>query len=403
MYNPVTMTPTIAVQYLETIDPREHTPEAVRERLQAACDLLPVSMVLLGWKAPRRLVDVCAQITARHGARLFLWHPLLCEDSADFPLPDRRTMGLSGESLPGYRDQPEFTFICPNQPAAREAALEHLEGSLRGSPFQGVFLDRIRFPSPAAARPEHLACFCSHCHAAASREDLDLDAIQSTLAGSLAQPEAGQAFVASLFNCHPGRLSAGALDAFLDFRQRSITRLVLEASGVATSLGMAVGLDCFSPCLTRMVGQDLAELNRSCEWIKIMTYTHTLAPAGLPFELLGLADWLVSHSRMTPRQALLCLADASGLPLPGNLSEIRADGLPAEAITAEIRLGRSLGVERLFAGAALVDLPGVNSASAGQHAADLTACRSAGADGWVLSWDLWHISPARLEQVARFL
>jgi len=395
------MTPIIAVQYLEYYSPELHTPEAVRQCLQAAFDRLPVSLVLLGWNTPRPLVDVCAEITARRQARLFLWHPLLTSDGVFFPLPEWRTVGLDAESIVGFHGEPDFTFVCPNRPAGREAALERLSAVLRGSPFQGVFLDRIRFPSLAAAPDSQMACFCEACRQAASQEGLDLEAVQLLLSGRLDQPGGCRSLVESLLTPRHARSEADLLESFLDFRQRSITRLVHEAASIAASQSMAVGLDCFSPRLTRIVGQDLTALNAACEWIKIMTYTRTLAPAGLPFELLGLASWLSTHFRFSHVQVLHCLADVCGLPLPSSLSELHTNGLPPQAILAEIQLGRSLGVSRLFVGAALVDLPGKNSASPEQHAADLAACRSAGADGLVLSWDLWHISAERLEQVAK--
>ena len=395
------MNPTIAVQYLEYYSPKQHTPEAVRQRLQAAFDRLPISLVLLGWNTPRSLVDVCAEVTARRQARLFLWHPLLASDGVFFPLPEWRTIGLNGEIVAGFHSEPDFTFVCPNRPAVRQAVLQRLSAVLRGSPFQGVFLDRIRFPSPAAAPDTQLTCFCEACRQAAMEAGLDLDAVQLFMTGRLVQPGGCRSLVESLLTPRHALSEADLLASFLDFRQRSISRIVHEAANIITSQGMAVGLDCFTPGLARMVGQDLTALNATCEWIKIMTYTHTLAPAGLPFELLGLASWLTSRFHISRRQVLHCMAEATGLPLPASLSALRSNGLPPEAISAEIQLGRSLGVSRIFVGAALVNLPGINAVSTEQHTADLTACRTAAADGLVLSWDLWHISPERLDQVAK--
>jgi hypothetical protein len=392
----------IAVQYMETYDPELHTPGAVVQCLQAAFDRLPIGMVLLGWNTPRPLADLCAAVAARHKARLFLWHPLLSGDGVFFPRPEWRPIDLDGESLSGFQGQPEFTFVCPNHPAARQAALEHLSVVLRDSPFQGVFLDRIRYPSPASDPHELLACFCQACRQAASQEGLDLEAVRLFLTNRLSQPEGGRALVESLLTPRHARSEADLLEDFLDFRQRSINRIVQEAADRVTAQGMAVGLDCFSPRLTRMVGQDLTTLNATCEWIKIMTYTHTLGPAGLPFELLGLAGWLTRHDHLSPIRAMRCLAEASGLPLPASLSGLRTQGLAPEAILAEVQLGRSLHVSRLWMGAALVDLPGINAVSGDQYAADLAACREAAPDGLVLSWDLWHISPERLEQVRAF-
>ena len=77
------------------------------------------------------------------------------------------------------------------------------------------------------------------------------------------------------------------LDSYLRFRVDSISRIASEAADLARRAGLAVGLDCFSPVLTNAVAQDVAKLDGHCDWIKFMTYGHTLAPAGLPFELNG--------------------------------------------------------------------------------------------------------------------
>ena len=57
---------------------------------------------------------------------------------------------------------------------------------------------------------------------------------------------------------------------------------------------LEVGLDCFSPALTRLVGQDLAALAPLADWTKLMVYGHARGPATLPYEIGALADWLAA-------------------------------------------------------------------------------------------------------------
>ena len=78
---------------------------------------------------------------------------------------------------------------------------------------------------------------------------------------------------------------------------------------------MPVGLDCFSPMLMSMAGQDQHRLGKGVDWIKLMSYAHTLGPAGIPFELLALADWLVEHTGLDEQAALKLLSQASELGL----------------------------------------------------------------------------------------
>ena len=393
---------TFAIQYLEdgpgvtTIAPSE-----ARARLRAACERLPISLVLVGWNLPHLLVHACGEEAAHAGAHLFRWHPLLTGDGTFVPRPEWQTVGLDGDSVPGFRSMPEFTFVCPNRPAVREAALHHLYKVLQPGHYQGVFLDRIRYPSPAANPSSLLACFCEDCHRAASAEGLDLEAARRHIRSLVATPEHALSFARTLLALAPAPSDSAlaALCAFLDFRARSITRFVQAAADLVHAEGLAVGLDCFSPALTHMVGQDAGALDAHCEWIKIMAYGHTLGPAGLPFELLDLAHWLVSQRSAGESETMEWLSLATRLPLPSTRALLREQGLSPEALAAETRRGRAVGVSTLLAGIELVEIEGVTRLNPAQITADLRAFHAAGADGLVLSWDLLYIPLERLELV----
>lgn len=394
---------TFAIQYLEDRPGvAEIAPHEARTRLRAACEELPISLVLLGWNLPHALLHACAEEATRTGAHLFRWHPLLTGDGTFVPPPEWQTIGLDGHPVPGFRAMPEFTFVCPNRPAVREAVWNHLYDVLRGGHYRGVFLDRIRYPSPAANPARLLACFCDDCQRAASAEGFDLEAARRHIRRLAARSECGPSFVRVLLNpLFPASSdpALAALRAFLDFRTHSITRFLQATAHLIHTQGLAVGLDCFSPALTHMVGQDLGALDSCCDWIKIMAYGHTLGPAGLPFELLGLADWLVAQRWATEPQALEWLSLATRLPLPPTRMALRERGLAPAALGAEARRARAEGVTTLLAGIELVEIEGVTRLTPAQMEADLRAFFAAGADGLVLSWDLWAIPLQRLDLV----
>jgi hypothetical protein len=392
-----------AIQYLEDSPGlAARTPAEVRARLRAALDCLPISVIILGWHLPTALSRVCAEEATRAGAQVFRWHPLLTGDASLVPRPEWRTVGLAGEPVPGFRGLPEFTFICPNRPAVRDATLSHLRDAIRRGDYQGVFLDRIRYPSPTPAPDLWLACFCDDCRRAAAAEGLDLEAARRQTKALLATPGNATAFVQALLDpaaCAPADSDLAMLRAFLDFRARSISRFVQAAADVVHAEKLAVGLDCFSPALTYMVGQDLGMLAPHCEWIKVMTYGHTLGPAGLPFELLDLADWLIDQQLASEAEALKWLSQASHLPLPSRRAALREEGIAPEGLAAETRRARGAGASMLLAGIELVDIPEAVRLQPAQIAADVDAFRAAGADGLALAWDLWHIPVERLELV----
>jgi len=380
---------TLAVQYLEYA-PSEATPAKVRKRLHQAFELLPISIVILGWDLPSRLEEAVAEETTRHKATLYRWHPLLASD-AGFALPaEWGPINLRGEPVPGFKGLPEFTFICPNRTDVQEWIAERIEVSAQRGLYQGLFFVLMRFPAPTENPERHLACFCKYCQRIASDSGLDLEAVRRRIEAFLTDADHAKTFIRCLFTASDDSL----IDLFFKFRSDCISRSIQFASKLARSHGLSIGLDCFSPSLTRMVGQNLSALNKSCDWIKLMTYPRVFGPAGLPFELLALREWLKVRDNIHETEAAQIVNEASGLSLGPN-------GLDSESITHEIQLGRNAGITNLLAGIALIEMKDIHTSTVEQIQSDLIACQDA--DGLVLSWDLWHIKPETLNTISTFL
>jgi hypothetical protein len=396
---------TFAVQYLEdSPDLASIAPREAQVCLRKAFRTLPISYVLIGWNLSEALLDACAEETERAGAKLYRWHPLLTGDGDLQPRPEWQTIGLDGHPVPGFQSMPEFTFLCPNRPQVRQAVLDHVRDLARSRRYRGFFLDRIRCPSPTSNPSRLLACFCDDCRRAARVQGLHLDRVRGQIHSLLSNRDGAITLIGELLG-HPTTdwpsAEVRALRSFLHFRANSITRLVAEVARLVHEQGQEIGLDCFSPALTWMVGQDLSALDAHCEWTKTMSYGHTMGPAGLPYELLGLADWLVETVGTDEAEALAWLSRVSGLGLPSTRKALLEGGLSPPALAAETQRARRAGVHNLLAGIELVDLEGITRLTRSQIEADLRAFRTAGADGLVLSWDLWHIPPGRLGQVRR--
>jgi hypothetical protein len=314
------------------------------------------------------------------------------------PRPDWQTVGVTGELVPGFRGMPEFTFVCPHKTAVRSTILAHLQTISRSRLYDGIFLDRMRFPSPAADPGRWLACFCEDCQREAKKEGLDLTAVRHHINETLSQPNGARLILQDLAGFQkPPRSKLGE---FLAFRTRTITQFIAEVVSVIRGEGLDVGLDCFAPSLTHMVGQDLATLSPLGDWVKVMTYAHTLGPAGLPFEILELANWLIAHGA-SEQQALTWLSETLRTPLPEDLATLRNPGLSTTALQAELRRGAETAVSTpLLAGIELIKLDGITHLSPTQMKRDLTALRNIHVDGLALSWDLYHMPLAHLDLVA---
>lgn len=79
------------------------------------------------------------------------------------------------------------------------------------------------------------------------------------------------------------------VEAYLNARAGLITGIIGELADYFRGKGMKVGLDLFAPFLSIFVGQDYVELSRKADFIKPMLYRHTYTPAGMQYELDGMA------------------------------------------------------------------------------------------------------------------
>lgn len=387
----------LMLQYLEPgphlamLSPSEAAGRLRETLTRLALRAAPLEAVLLGWDLPEALVEACAREAAQAGARLYLWHPLLTAQGTPPGWEGWRVQAADGSPVPGHAGLPEFTFLCPNHPEARDFAVARLCRSLADARYAGVFLDRIRWPSPAAGLEAHLGCFCPHCVEAAREAGIDLAAVQRALR-ALPPSRSLEALLG-------GACDDDLLSTWVRWRMGCITAVVAEVAAQARRLGKSVGLDVWSPALAPLVGQSLPALGPYADWVKIMTYGRAWGPAGLPFEIALLARWLASCGALHERQVLSPLATLLGLPLPADEAALRRDGLAAEALAVEVGRARALSAAPLLAGLELVEIPGVCTLQATQVRATLSALRGAGVDGLVLSWDLWRIPLERLEWI----
>lgn len=394
----------ITIQYLEPAPEIASIPtDQVVSKLQQAWERLPFTHLLIGWAIPERLLEACKKFTEQHTIQFLRWHPLLTYNQAPID-PALQVINLYLQPIPGFQNLPEFTFFCPNHPAAQERILADLSAHIETGLYDGFFLDRIRYPSPSSDPYRSLGCFCPSCRKIASDFDLDLEKIRAELLQAEQKGQFPPHFLAS-FGVAQAALSAAdsltEFQRFLHFRAQSITNILQEVTVAIKTKNLEVGLDAFSPSLAFMVGQDLAKITPLADWTKVMSYAHTLGPAGIPYELSQLAQFLKQKFAREEIEILSVLSQIFELEIPHPLEELLQTGLSSSTLAKEIERAVQSSPKPILAGIELVEIPGVATLSTAQIEQDLQAVKQVKPAGIAISWDLWHIPLERLEIVRR--
>jgi hypothetical protein len=377
----------------ESLDPLGML-ETVR-RVQEAIDL---DLLIVGFReAPEIFREFCGSL--RPVGDTVLWYGVLSDieglEDSDLVVnwQGERSRGWGGWVEKGGEVEETFRFVCPNNPSARQKVVRRLRDLLARYAFTGVFLDKIRFPSPANGVDEMLSCFCGHCRDAAARVDLDLDAVVKILAdrpidlcASRAAPSGDEPspWLTALFAGSP------TLSRFLRFRADSVAAVVAELAEQARRMGRKVSLDLFSPCLASLVGQDYERLRRHCDWAKPMTYRLAQGPAGLRLEIPALIEGVANRFGLDEALIVEWSARHAGFNRD-MLLETRERAVPISFIQAEIDAAvRALAPVPVYFGLELIRQPCVIDVDPA-HVVDMVkAGRAANAAGLVISWDLMH-------------
>jgi hypothetical protein len=384
--------------------------DRVMEVVERARSIVDLDVLIVGATENPEIFRAMTNPGRRPAKEVFLWHNLLSDiegmQESDLVVNWRgeRSRGWGGWAEKGAEIHETFRFVCPNNPAAKEKTLHALREMLDRYPFDGVFLDKMRFPSPANGLNEVLTCFCDHCRRAAAAAGLDLASIARSLEEWFIPSEAspatcGHAGVKSwldeLVAANP------SLSAFLRFRRDSITRLIAGAHNEAAHRGRKVSLDLFSPGLAPLVGQDYGALSRYSAWVKPMTYRVAMGPAGLRLEIPALVEGVALMFDLNESS----ISDWASDHVPGfdsdTLRLTRESAVPLSLMKSEIAEAvRSVRPVPVYFGLELVSHPGVIEITPALVNDMVRAGREARAAGTIISWDLMHAPVDGLKALA---
>ena len=244
------------------------------------------------------------------------------------------------------RRQKWFGSGCPNHPAVRASSLERHRLAAAREHVAGVFLDGIRFASPASGLDAFCTCFCEHCARAAASLGLDFGRMKHDVTALHRHLGSGLLLVPPELAGSPSALVGslarwpGAVD-WLGFRRRIVTDFAGELAQEVRRDGKRLGAYLFSPCLAPLVGQDCAAMAPFVDVFAPMLYRNVnerncIAP--INSELHVIASWA---DRVADPSWVLTLA---GFPSEtfSQRDELLVRGLSPDAVGVETARARAL-------------------------------------------------------------
>jgi len=386
----------------------------LRQKLAKAKSLAHLQRVMI-WaddepELYHRLVKLCKE----HDLETYLWFNVLadtpgyeaCVEDGVLNYTNRRGNGQLGSWEKLGQGGEEFRFICPNNTIALDKVFQQFTTLVDHTSFDGVFFDRIRYPSFTNGFESLFTCFCEFCQDKFTRRyGTSLDSYRDKIHELLERLRELDPDELAQYHRLEGLWEIDELKEFFEFRRTSVYDVVQRFSQYVHSQGRQVGLDLFTPSFAPFVSQDYQRLSTCCDWIKPMTYCHVLGPAGVPLEITCLMRAMsILSPKLNEKHIIRFLSRVLGVTLPESGEVIRRQGIPEEFIARELEkiCGLSLPDNvQIYCGVEAVHFPTLGLKITKEMLALSLKALQSRADGLVASWDLLHIPEENLEMLGR--
>jgi len=259
------------------------TYQEVEDKLQPLLGVLPIRLVIAGWKVDVPLYKKIRRLLKPYKIALFLWLPVFSE-IGDLMTGEPIVL-YSGKALnPFHLNEGEgFDFLCPSSKLNLQNVLQVYETSFEAVGFEGVFLDRIRYPSFSNGFESIFSCFCPRCEKLMEQSGVATTWLKNYIT------ECEQNRCTPINNWERGfpyhQYKEERLREFFDFKHSVIRKSLEELITLFRKKSLKIGLDVFAPSIADFIGQDILALSAMADFIKPMMYFQTFAPAGISYEM----------------------------------------------------------------------------------------------------------------------
>ena len=388
----------------------------LKRKLATAKEALNLDALIVWPDLNKKNLDLVREICTDFKIKTYLWYPILA-DILGFKIEQEQAVetfdGLYGYGKNGCWDklgegEEDFLFLCPNDEEHIKRIFDQYQNKIKESGFAGVFLDRIRFPSPSSGFEALFSCFCKSClNKFYNKYSEDLENYRYQAKAVFEKFKTID--INYLRNCQSFSdiIIQDNLEKFYDFRKQNIYQVVKIFADKAKQMGKLVGVDLFAPSLAPLVSQDYQLLAKTCDWIKPMIYCHTSGPAGLPLELYCFIRAILDiNPALDEGQLIREISRIIGVDLPTQINDLLKNGISENIICSEMQRIKELDLTEsvnIYVGLEAVQMPGLCNITEKILKKYLKSVIEANIKGMVLSWDLLKIPDENLKVVGDFL
>jgi len=398
-----------------------HYREKLRKILSDAKSIVDLNgLVIMGINDSKNY-EVVGEICDRLDIESYLYHPVLADIPGYSATQEVKVVNYDGQR--GYGDislwkrwldlisaaqDEKFEFLCPNNEEAVDQYFDIYKNRLDTCGFDGVFFDRIRFPSASMGFGMLFSCFCKACQEKFSKEFgenlLDYRMVaQSHIEQLKKAPPSFFINAQSLQDI----VFPKEMQTFLQFRNQSIYRIVNKFSNYARKNEKKVGLDLYSYSLASNVAQDYELLSKTCDWIKPMIYCHARVPSGFSLELFCLLKSLIDlNPKLQERDIINLFKSILQIDLPDKGDQLIEKGVPEEIIFQEMEkinhLNLAEGVD-VYTGIEVMKMGDLCMISEQILKKYLQNIMKSQAKGIIMSWNILEMPFENLTLIGKYL
>ena len=273
--------------------------------------------LIVGWSENTDIYRELRYYTKQEGIKLWLWYPVFSEHATQGEFHQQvniRTGEPFGAKV--FDGDETFDFCCPSQARIPDELLTIYDDIYSAGEFDGVFLDRIRYPSMTMGLEALFGCSCEDCLAWFETKGLpkaEIAACYGRLERRIEDQDCDNPMGIESYQNGTYTFSDPVLSKLLILRCERISSILQELSDGFRKRELLVGMDLFAPFLSTFVGQDYLALGAMSDFAKPMLYRNTYTPAGIFFELDAMAKALSGGNAQTFQRRRSFLQEVLGL------------------------------------------------------------------------------------------